>query len=46
MSRLAVRAVGVATRDHEVGSVSERWGRDNKGDGNDDDEVTGDEVIQ
>ena len=42
VSQLAVKAVGMGTRDHEVGSVSERRGRDNEGD----DEVTRDEAIR
>ena len=47
VSRLAVRAVGAGTRDCEVRSVSERRGRDDKGNDNDNDndEVARDEAI-
>ena len=45
MLRLAVEAVGAGTRDHEVGSASERRGRDNKGDDDDNDKVVRDEVV-
>ena len=44
--RLTVRAVGAGMRDCEVGSVSERWGRDDKGDDDDNNEVARDEVIR
>ena len=46
VSQLAVGAVGVRTRDRDVGSASERRGRDDEGDDNDNDEVARDEAIQ
>ena len=46
VSRLAVGAVSVRTRDRNVGSTSGRRGRDNEGDDDDDDGVARDEAIR
>ena len=46
VSRLAVGAVGVRTRDRNVGSASERRGQDDEGDDDDDDEVARDAAIR
>ena len=45
MLSLTVGAVGVRMRDREVRSTSERQGRDDEGDDDDDGEVVRDEAI-